>query len=139
MTAYPMNPARRRFTWRFVPLMIGYSVLMVFSTGTIASQHPAGSTLAMLALLPAIPLVATIAVLGLYLVEETDEFVRHRHVVAMIWAVGAVLAVATVWGFLRTAGAVDEPPVYLAYPFWCVCYALAQGGQIVADRLAVRP
>lgn len=133
-----MNAAQRQYTRRFIPLMLGYVALLLASQHLITAWHPTGPLLVTLAMLPAIPLVATMIVFGRYLTEETDEFIRHRHVVAMLWALGALLAVATIWGFLQSADVAGTPPLYLAYPFWCVLYALAQGGQSVADRLAVR-
>ncbi len=138
MNDHRMNPAQRRYLWRFFPLMGLYMVLLFAAQGLIATWHPGGSLLVTLALLPAIPLVGVIVVLGLYLSEETDEFIRHRHVVAMLIGLGALLAVATIWGFLQVAGAADAPPVFLAFPFWCVFYGLGQGVQTVADRLAVQ-
>ena len=57
-----------------------------------------------LAAAPAAPLIGAIAVIGLYLREEQDEFQRAIMVEAALWATGGMLAITTVWGFLETFG-----------------------------------
>jgi hypothetical protein len=132
------NAAQRRFAWRFMLLMLGYIVLLFASGLAIDAFHATSALLVVLAVLPAAPLVGAIAVMGIYLAEETDEFLRHRSVVAMLWGLGVLLAAATVWGFLQLGGLIGSAPVFLAFPFWCVIFGIAQGGLALADRLAVR-
>jgi hypothetical protein len=132
------NAARRRFTWRFIPLMLGYIVAVFASGWAIDTFHTTSPLLVVLAILPAVPLIGTIAVMGIYLTEETDEFLRHRSIVAMLWGLGVLLATATIWGFLQLGGVVGSAPIFLAYPFWFVIFGIAQGGLSLVDRLAVR-
>lgn len=136
MTSHRPNSAQRRFTARFIPLMIGYVVVLLGAQYWIAAWHPTGAMLATAAALPAIPLIGTIATLGLYVAQERDDYIRHLHIVAMLWATGVSLATATMWGFLQGAGTVGGAPLYLSFPFWCVIYALAQGGQYLAGQWA---
>jgi len=128
------NPAQRRYMWRFLPTMASYVVLLFGSNFLVDKWHPGGILLVALAVLPALPLIATIVVLGLYLAEERDEYLRRQMVIAMLFGLAALLSVATVWGFLQVAELVGSPPTFLAFPFWCVGWALAQGVLGYANR-----
>ena len=130
------NPAQRRYILRFMPLMTAY-VLILFAANRYAdAHHPAGLALAMLSILPTLPLLGVILVMGLYLLEERDEFIRNRLIVSMLWGTGILLAVATVWGFLENTGMVGHPPVYLAFPLWCAAFGIVQGVLAIGDRMA---
>lgn len=128
------NPAQRRYLRRFFPAMGGYVLLLMLSTWAIRVHAPTGLPLFVLSLLPALPLVAAIGVMGLYLVEERDEFIRSRLVTAMIGGLGVMLAITTVWGFLENGGAVAHFPTYLAFPLWCVCFGAWQCATRLRDR-----
>jgi hypothetical protein len=54
-----------------------------------------------LAVLPALPLLAVLGITGMYLMEEPDEFERTVVVQSMLWAMGGVLGLTSVWGFLE--------------------------------------
>ena len=54
----------------------------------------------LLAVLPALPLVGSLVIVGLYIAEESDEFERSILVQSMLWGLGGALSVSTVWGFL---------------------------------------
>ncbi|NIJ22261.1 hypothetical protein FHS95_003976 [Sphingomonas naasensis] len=130
------NPAQRRYVRRFVPGMLGYVGLLLVSTWAIRAYHPEGALLFLLALLPALPLVAVIGVMGLYLVEERDEFIRNRLIVAMIGGLGILLALTTIWGFLEDREVVPHFPTFLSFPIWCGCFGLFQCFLSLRDRLA---
>ncbi|BCA60465.1 hypothetical protein [Sphingomonas sp. HMP6] len=130
------NMAQRRYLARFFPAMVGYVVLLFASTYVIRFWHPSGVTLAALAVAPSLPLLAVIGVMGLYLLEERDEFLRQRLVTAMLGGLAVLLAVLTVWGFLANGGVAEEPPAFLAFPLWCGAFGLVQCGLNVRDRMS---
>lgn len=132
------NPAQRRYLARFFPVIGSYVAVLLATTWLIRHWQPTGILLAGLAVLPALPLVATIGVMALYLAEERDEFLRQRLVVAMLVGLAALLALLTVWGFLANGGIVAEPPAFLAFPIWCVFFGLADCAQRLRDRLGSR-
>lgn len=130
------NPAQRRYLRRFFPAMLAYVVLLMLSTWAIRVHAPTGATLFLLSLLPSLPLVAAIGVMGAYLVEERDEFIRARLVSAMLGGLGVMLAITTVWGFLENGGAVPHFPTFLTFPIWCGCFGLWQCVASLRDRRA---
>lgn len=131
-----LNPAQRRYLRRFFPAMGTYAVVLFGCTWLIRDLHPQGALLALLSLLPALPIVAAIVVMGAYLVEERDEFIRSRLVTAMVGGLGVMLAITTVWGFLENGGAVAHFPTFLTFPVWCGCFGLWQCVTGLRDRLA---
>ncbi|MEH3159874.1 MAG: hypothetical protein PGN08_13655 [Sphingomonas taxi] len=130
-----LNPAQRRYLRRFFPAMGAYVVTLFGCTWLIRDMHPQDALLALLSLLPALPIVAAIIVMGAYLVEERDEFIRSRLVTAMVGGLGVMLAITTVWGFLENGGAVAHFPTYLTFPVWCGCFGLWQCVAGLRDRL----
>lgn len=130
----PMNPAGRRYLRRFAPTMTAYVVLLMLSNRAIASWHPTGAALVALALLPALAIIGVIVVIGLYLTEERDEYLRQRIVTAMLIGLGFMLSVTTAWGFLEQAGVVPHLPSYCAFILWCAGWGGAQAVASLRER-----
>lgn len=126
MTQFDCTAAKRRYARRMLPLMAGYAVLILGAAWAQKTYHPQGAALLLLALLPALPLLGAIATMGLYLVEERDEYLRERLARAMLAGLGFMLAVTTVWGFLEEAGQVPHMPTYFAFVLWCAGMGAAQ-------------
>jgi hypothetical protein len=119
ITCVPNNAAARRYTRRFLLTMCAYGAALVFDVWYFTRFHPAGAGAYILAVLPALPIVGVIVVVGLYLADEQDEFQRTILVQSMLWAIGATLAVTTVWGFLENFTGVRHLQPYLIFPlFW---------------------
>ena len=85
-------------------LTVFLAVHVLHHQGRMAILPAAG-----LALLPSIPIVAIIAIVGLYLKEEKDEFQRELYIKSLLWGTGATLAITSFWSFLHLFGRV--PPV----------------------------
>jgi len=118
--------AARGYIRRFVPSMVGYMVVLMGSLWFIETHHPTGPLLWLLGVAPAIPIVGVIAAMGLYLVEETDEFLRTVLVQSLLWGMGITMALCTAWGFLENVDAVPHFPLYLIFPVFCGAFGLAQ-------------
>jgi hypothetical protein len=113
------NPAQRRYMLRFLVTMLLYALFLVLSIWEFVHHHPTGVLAYVLAVLPALPILGMLAVIGLYLAEEKDEFQRNILIQSMIWSIGATLAVTTVWGFLENFIQVQHFDLYLIFPlFW---------------------
>lgn len=122
----PSTPAGRRYLKRFVPTMTAY-VLALFASNRIAEAvQPEGVALVALSFLPALPIIGVIFVIGLYLAEEKDEYLRQRIVVSMLVGLGLMLSVTTAWGFLEESGVVPHVPAYFAFILWCAGWGAAQ-------------
>jgi hypothetical protein len=113
------NPAARRYYRRLIVTLLLYAASLVVSIGVFIHFRPTGPLAYALAILPAIPVIGILAVFGLYLAEEKDEFQRFIGVQAMLWGIGGTLAVTTVWGFLENFVHVPHLQLILVFPiFW---------------------
>jgi|EndMetStandDraft_6_1072998.scaffolds.fasta_scaffold97136_2 hypothetical protein len=121
-----LSIAGRRYLRRFFPAMTGYVVVLFASLAVIRAYHPDGPVLWLLGVAPAIPLLGVIAAMGLYLMEETDEFLRTVLVQSLLWGIGITMAFCTAWGFLENVGVVPHFPLYLIFPVFCGAFGLAQ-------------
>lgn len=135
MSFKPETVAGRRYLWRFAPMMTAYVIALFASNRLIAAWQPEGSALIALSFLPALPIIGVVAVIGLYIVEEQDEFLRQRVVTAMLGGLGVMLAITTVWGFLEENGVVPHVPAYFAFILWCAGWGVSQCLMTLRDRL----
>ncbi len=129
------NPAQRRYLLRFMPLMVSYAMILIGVGMAQRAGHIGGATIGLVSVLPAIPLIGVLIVMGLYLREERDEFLRDRMVTAMLGGTGLLLVATTVWGFLENNGVVGHPPTFLAFPFWCGAMGLSECAIALHHRL----
>jgi len=120
------SPAGRRYLKRFTPTMLAYVGAVIASSVAVDRLHPTGIALVAWSILPALPVLAILVVIGLYIHEETDEYLRLRIVSAMLIGIGVVLAVSVVLGFLQLYHAIGQVDVFWAFPIWCGAWGAAQ-------------
>lgn len=121
------SEAGKRYLRRFTLSMIGYAAALIGCVWILRHTPPAPGLLRyLLALGPALPLLATLWAMGAYLAEETDEFKRATLAQAMLWGLGLTLAFTTVWGFLEEFAGVARFPLYLVFPVFCAGMGVAQ-------------
>ena len=111
-----MNAAKRRYLARFWPVMVTYVAAVVGVSYWFNSAPPSGALKYAVAVLPALPIIGVFIVLGRYLVEETDEFIRLRQMIALLLAIGLTLTFCAVWGFLEIYA--DVPQIGLFNVVW---------------------
>ena len=113
------TPAMRRYTRSILLLSVAYA-LILFGTVNFFRNHPGIADLSayLIAALPALPIVGMVAVIGRYLVEESDEYLRMLMGRQALIATGITLAVATVWGFVEDAGLAPHVPAYHTAVLW---------------------
>ena len=128
--------AGRRYLLRFFPTMTAYVVALIGANWAINAWHPTGAALVALAILPALPIIGVIGVIGLYLIEETDEYVRRNTITAMMVGLAIMLSLASAWGFLEEGGVVPHVPAYWAFIIWCAGWGLAQCAMGLRERFA---
>lgn len=80
----------------------------------------------LLAMLPIVPILGFIYVMGRYIVEEADEYLRHRAVMASLVGLGLVLSLGSFWGFLETFELVPHVPGWWTVPVWALGMGAAQ-------------
>ena len=127
------NPAFARQTRRMVPIALLYVAGVLLATFLIDRDAPLGPLAVALALLPGLAIVAMIWVMGRFLMELNDEYLRMLEIRKVIVATGFTLAVTSVWGLLELYSAsVPRLPVFYVFPIWCLGLFV---GQLV-NRLA---
>jgi uncharacterized membrane protein len=125
-----MNAARKRYIAWFIPTMFAYVAAVLGVTWVFNNQPPAAPMSYAIALLPAFPVLGVIAILARYLAEETDEFVRMRHVTGLLIGIGLTLSFCATWGFLEIYAGV--PAIGLFNVVWIFFGAMGIGGAITA-------
>lgn len=104
-------------------LMAGYVGVLFLSSWMMKHHVEQGWWRYFWAVLPAVPILAVIVRMGVYLREETDEYVRLVRMRTILAGTGALLAGVTVSDFLRAfAHAPGFPPFVLF-----VIFGLAMG------------
>jgi hypothetical protein len=126
MQCLPYTKAGRRYTARLAVTMLFYLVFLYLAVWTFRHLHPTGFITYLLAVLPALPLVASLAVVGLYIAEETDEFERSILVQSMLWGLGGTLSVATIWGFLSDFANAPRLSTFYVYIFFWIFMGISQ-------------
>lgn len=112
------NPAQKRYNKRVIGLSLLYAALLLPAVWLFKHHMVSGLAAWIVALLPALPIVAIFAAIGGYIVEETDEYQRMLLVRQTLYASGFMLAILTVWGFLESFDMVGHIPVYWASVLW---------------------
>ncbi|WP_109809543.1 hypothetical protein [Sphingosinithalassobacter portus] len=118
--------AAKRYQRRFLSSMLAYVGILFACVWATNTYEPTGVPLIILSVLPALPVIIAMVVMGLYLIEETDEFVRQRIVSAMLFGIGVVLSVSTVLGFLQYNDLVGKVDVFWGFPIWAMSWGLFQ-------------
>ena len=112
MTRY--NPAQRRYNRSVILLSLAYALILFGVITFFKNSSPTGLSAYAAAILPALPIIGVFFAMGLYLVDEQDEYLRMLTVRQTLWASGFMLSVATIWGFLENFDLVHHIDAYYA-------------------------
>jgi hypothetical protein len=135
MGCVPKSKAEKQYMKRMLVTMSVYLVLVFGATWAVRHAHVKGWLLVVCAVVPSLAIFRLLQVVGLYLKEETDEFVRQQMVNAILWGTAAVLGLSAFTDFLRSyTGTGELPPFTMFVVFWMV-FALAQGIQSLRNRV----
>ena len=110
--------AQRRYNRRVVWLSLLYATALLGAVYGFKHHLVAGPLAYVVAVLPALPIVGIFAAIGMYLVEESDEYVRAMTVRQTLWASGFALSIATIWGFLESFEMVGHAESYWVSILW---------------------
>ncbi|HEY6413906.1 MAG TPA: hypothetical protein VIX42_09470 [Edaphobacter sp.] len=122
----PLSKAGRRYIYRLFPTMVVYIVFLFVAQSTFHHLHPTGLLVYLLAALPALPLIGSIAIVGLYIAEESDEFERSIIVQSMLWGLGGALSISTIWGFLEDFANAPHVSTFYVYLFFWIFMGISQ-------------
>jgi hypothetical protein len=118
------NPVVRRFYLRTLAANAIYIVLTICIALYFYKFHPHGPLATVLALLPAVALLGFIIAIGLYLIEDKDEFQRNQMVDVLLWGLGGVLVFTSAWGSLETFTHIRHLNPSLTYQIFWLCVAI---------------
>lgn len=128
--------AARRYVQRMGAVALIYLATVWVITSYVHQHHPTGAKLFVLAAVPAFDVVVMIAVVGVYLRDEADEFKRHQLIVSILWAIGFTLALMAFVDFLRSYNSITAPPPFMEFTVFWITMALVQA--ILSFRNRVR-
>lgn len=118
------TPAQRRHSRRVILFSLLYAAFLIPTVYSIKHDLVAGPWRMVLALIPALPLVAMFGSYGRYLSEETDEYVRMVVVRQILSATMIAMVCAVVWGFLSDLGGAPTIPTYWIAFVWVAAQGL---------------
>ena len=129
-----LSPLQRRTIQLFSTNLGLTAVLLLMAHKTYLHEHPSVALMYLLAILPAIPVIGIIAVVGRYLARENDEFVRMMVVQALLWGLGITFVTDTVLGGLYAAPSIDRLIAPLNLDLFVVSAAVALRIQMWRNR-----
>ena len=112
------NLAQRRYNRSVLLLSLAYMFILFGVITFFKNNSPTGISAFAAAILPALPIVGIFGVMGRYLTEEQDEFVRMLTVRQTLYASAFALSVSTVWGFLENFDLVNHIDAYYVAVLW---------------------
>ena len=128
----PKSLAMRRYLRRTWSLFAVYMVIVFTVALLIKHAIPPGFWRYVAAVVPTVPLIGVIAAIGLYLHEETDEFRRNLYAQSMLWGLGVVLVLTSVWGFLEMLADAPHIAAWWVFPIYSVAQDAAR--HLIARR-----
>ena len=126
MQCFPLTKAGRRYIYRLAFTMALYILFTFIAQWSFHHLHPTGLIVYFLAVLPALPVVGSLAIVGLYISEESDEFEREILVQSMLWGFGVALAIGSVWGSLEDFANAPHRSAFYAYLFFWIGNGISQ-------------
>ena len=126
--------AGKRYRRRVFTAMSLYLVILCLCLKLVKTVPMHGWLLYVVALLPAVPVIAVLASLARYLQEETDEYLRMLATRSLLVASGALLLTIVVNDFLRVIahGAALSP--FVCFGVFFTAFGIAQMVQDVVSR-----
>ena len=112
------TPAQRRHSRRVIIASLVYAAVLVPTVYLIRHGLVAGQWRMVLAIVPALPLVAMFGSYARYLSEETDEYIRTLVVRQILAATTVAMVCAVVWGFLADLGGAPQIATYWIAFVW---------------------
>ncbi len=125
---------QRRYTIRLFSLMAMYLASLIIAERYLDRAEPVTGMLAyILALMPALPVIAIFWAFGRLLVETTDEYQRLLLIRQTLVATALSMATATGWGFLENYDLVPHIPAF----YWAVLWFFGLGVGALINRLTL--
>ena len=99
-----LSPVARKFRKTSFIVLSGYFVLFPVANYVADRTHPTGIVLGMLALLPVLPILGVVSLMGQYLRNEKDGYKRDLAVRCLLWGTAGMMIVNLFSTYLRLFG-----------------------------------
>jgi RsiW-degrading membrane proteinase PrsW (M82 family) len=129
------TPAGKRYQRRVIVTMVVYMAVLFGAISVVKHTHPHGWLLYAISVLPAVPILAMMGALGVYLQEEKDEYLRLITMRSLLVGSAALLAVLVVNDFLRSISGAAALPEFTSWVLFFVVFGLAQAVQTMRNRV----
>jgi hypothetical protein len=115
----------KRHQRRVWPTLAVYAVVLAGVMWLFQSHPPTGALKYLAAMAPAVQLLAVVWLFGRYVYEETDEYRRWLVILTLLIAIGLVLSICIVWGFLEAFAGIPHVPLYHVATLFVVAQTVA--------------
>ena len=129
------TPASKRYQRRVMVTMSLYVAVLFAAVLIVKHAHPHGWLLYAIALMPAVPVLAMMGSLALYLQEEKDEYLRLITMRSLLVGTAAILGVLVVNDFLRSISGMGAIPPFSSWVIFFAAFGVAQAVQTRRDRV----
>ena len=120
------SPAAARYNRRVLISSLGYVLGLGVAVTLWNDYELSRPAVFAISLLPTLPTFGIIWAMARYLVEEQDEYLRHRTIMGALIALGFVLAIGIFYGFLEMFELVPHIWAWWVLPVWAIALGLAQ-------------
>lgn len=131
------SPAQQRYNRRALWLCALYAALLLPATYLLSRHLVTGPLAYVVGVAPALAICALFWAMGLYLVEETDEYLRMLQTRNLLFATAVALSLSTIWGFLEGYDLVGHLPAYIWSVVWIGGLGVGACGVRVMSRRSV--
>jgi MFS family permease len=132
--AFADSAAQKRYNRRVMMLSLLYAVSLLVAAYLFKHQQVSGAVAWIVATLPALSMIGIFVAIGVYIMEESDEYLRTLLIRQTLYASGFTLGLTTLWGFLESFGLVGHVAAYFTAILWFAGFGL---GAII-NRLTER-
>ena len=129
------TPASRRYQRRMLVTMLLYLAVTLGVVTIVKHTHLHGWLLYAIALLPALPMLAMMGALGVYVQEEKDEYIRLITMRSLLAGTAVLLAVLVVNDVLRSISGAAVLPAFTGWVVFFLAFGAAQGLQTMGNRV----
>ncbi len=129
------TPASKRYRRRVIVTMLVYLVVLFGAIFVVKHTHPHGWLLYTISVVPALPILAMLGSMGVYLQEEKDEYLRLVTMRSLVVGTAVLLMVLVVSDFLRTISGAPALAPFSSWVTFFLAFGVAQGVQKMRNRV----
>ena len=130
------DPAARRYTRRMMVTMAIYVLLLVGVQRMFPLDTMRGPARWLLAALPGLPIAAVFWLIGRFILEMRDEYLRMLEVRKALIATGVTMTLVSIWGFLEMLADAPHVPLFYVPVMWFGSLGIGQCVNALIERRA---